>query len=988
MASSSCLPTTGEAEAAFLSALISGSSAQEATIPALLQKGVECKPTSMLPGTNGTDPDSFDLDGYAMLLSLEAFKSNVPLVFNVTVGGLTVPASSKTIEENHGYRFIGCLNCNTNVHAPCSVYSGLMWELRACQPADAGSGGASRTNKKTYPVEALLAAMERANCAFVIINCYGLEDRVLLNSVGGADLKPSQQYIKNWADESLGFRVDIGGVWLNGGSTSYISLPGSPVGIELYTIGAPLQSMASFMRSMQRKPEKFSEYSGGGWKGGTITAQVNFLRATAGANAKFRISNARSGTAAGAFRNQGVLTPISERGGHSTSPGVTSVVMYNGGQKHNMVSLLNNGSNSSGFEFFGTGRTRAPCRSGAPEEAPLPSRAPWGIGEVESPSGAGGNPLPPPTPTPLAPAALLPPALPPPFPPQSPPPPLNASTAASTARRAMARDVEALTKLTKDAKKFPEAEAGGIRAEAHIADGSPSPGSFLRAIADGIGAVRFIGDSSLSGCRATAVISKSTADSFNSSLVALASQQVRGGTNGRELVQGVVNQLGMYCPKHSGSRKFFFNGTLWVQLYGAARCNVAVALREESPEEEEQQEGTRGNTHSSSSSGGGGTGSEGWVQVSELLLWGPDSWDKASRVRSMCQWEHQELLAEPIARKKLLPPPGSVIKVSASVDRFYGLSKDTESVHIAVVPGGDGSKATIAVGTFACCCFAVELAAAFMYLANKNAYRVSEKISKKFQFARGENGAKAFRVPNASGQSISAEALALANSPVARVLVWPHFQGANDSLEKIEGLLPTGKSDLPRAKSAYIECQKEAAGDWKKFRQSVIQFLRARHVALCSVGNESACILPGEPHPFFFSRSQASGRCSEVPGERGARQRGNAAEEGADKQAGLVAASAEDQGGGEQEEEEDNTGGHAELNPQYSRYEEFRDVLLRITRCPFEISLPHIVQKVNASEDSRMHFEESEAISHLKKMGASKLGISIGENGKVSRSEL
>ena len=147
MASSSCLPTTGEAEAAFLSALISGSSAQEATIPALLQKGVECKPTSMLPGTNGTDPDSFDLDGYAMLLSLEAFKSNVPLVFNVTVGGLTVPASSKTIEENHGYRFIGCLNCNTNVHAPCSVYSGLMWELRACQPADAGSGGASRTTK-------------------------------------------------------------------------------------------------------------------------------------------------------------------------------------------------------------------------------------------------------------------------------------------------------------------------------------------------------------------------------------------------------------------------------------------------------------------------------------------------------------------------------------------------------------------------------------------------------------------------------------------------------------------------------------------------------------------------------------------------------------------------------------------------------------------------------------------------------------------------
>ena len=387
MASSSCLPTTGEAEAALLNALISGSSAQEASIPALLQKGVQCKPTSMLPGTNGTDPDSFDLDGYAMLLSLVSFKNYMPEVFNVTIGGLTVPGSSKTIEENHGYRYIGSLNCNINVHAPCNVYSALMWELRACQPAEAGSGGASRTNKKTYPVEALLAAMERADCAFVIVNCYGLEDRVLLNSDGDPELKPSQQYIKNWADESLGFRADIGGVWLNGGCTSYISLPGSPVGIELYPIGVPLQSMASFMRFMKRTPDKCSEYSGGGWKGGTITAQVNFLRATAGPNAEFRISNARSSTAAGAFRSRGVLSPILERGLHSPSSGVTSVVVYNGGQKHNMVSLLNNSSNSSGFDLFGTGRVRGPCRSGAPEEAPLPSRAPWGAGEVEVHSG-------------------------------------------------------------------------------------------------------------------------------------------------------------------------------------------------------------------------------------------------------------------------------------------------------------------------------------------------------------------------------------------------------------------------------------------------------------------------------------------------------------------------------------------------------------------------------------------------------------------------
>jgi hypothetical protein len=371
--SSTCLPTTGVAETALLAALLSGCSSQEASIPALIQKGVDCKATSVLPGTNSTDPDSFDLDGYAMLLLLPSFKKHMPLVFSVTIGGSTVPASSRKIEEHHGYRYIGSLNCNINVHVPCGTYSNLMWKLRACQPAQAGSKGASRTNKKTYPVEVLLAAMEKANCLSVIINCYGLEDGIQLSS-GEAELKQSQQYINNWADESLGFRADIGGVWLDGGCTSYISLPGSPVGVELYTIGAPLQSLTNFMRFMKHSPEKHADYPGGGWKGGNITAHVTFLRATAGASGEsFRISDARSSVAAQAFRNQDVLTPITKRVRQTPSAGVTSVVLYNNGQKHNMVSLLHS-SNSSGFELFGTGRLSGQCEGGAPGE-PLPGAA-------------------------------------------------------------------------------------------------------------------------------------------------------------------------------------------------------------------------------------------------------------------------------------------------------------------------------------------------------------------------------------------------------------------------------------------------------------------------------------------------------------------------------------------------------------------------------------------------------------------------------------
>jgi hypothetical protein len=354
----------------------------------------------------------------------------------------------------------------------------------------------------------------------------------------------------------------------------------------------------------------------------------------------------------------------------------------------------------------------------------------------------------------------------------------------------------------------------------------------------------------------------------------------------------------------------------------------------------------------------------------------------------MCQWEEKEVLSDALAREKFSPPPGSVIKVSASVHRFYRQSTGAASLHIAVVPGGDGSKATIAVGTFACCSFAVELVAGFMHLANKNAYRVSEKVTKKFRFTRGENGAKAFRVPNTSGENISAEALALVNCPVARMLVWPHFQGANDALQKIEGLLPSGESDLPRAKSAYIECQKEAAGDWKEFRRSVIKFLRARHVALCSVGNTTAGLLPGEPHPFFFSKHQAGGLGSEV---RGKAERGAAAEESTEEvQVGRATGAVSSRVVHQAELASAPTSGTTTATPttdrlRHSRYEVFCDVLLRNTRCPFEISLPHIVQKVNDSEGCDFFFEESEATSHLRRMTASKLGISMSSNGKVLR---
>ena len=319
------LPSNGVKEAALLSAFLSGNTADESRIPSLLCQGVECKTDNSLPGTNNCPPDSLDIDGYAMLLSQHSFETHIPRVFHVAVGGRNKPASSKSIEQNHGFRFVGSANCNIHLHVSQEIYGTLMWNLRACQP---GSNGApSRTNIKTYPVETFLEALRLSGSTSIIVNCYGLEDQIELRSNSaaaaaaeektGVKLKPSMRYIQEWADSSTGFRLDVGAVWLCNGSTPYVSVPGSPTGAQVFPIGVPLQSLTHLLRHMEStstpssscKSSRSSEspslsstaraakYSGGGWRGGTITAHPAFFKSKADAKEEFRISNASSGRA-------------------------------------------------------------------------------------------------------------------------------------------------------------------------------------------------------------------------------------------------------------------------------------------------------------------------------------------------------------------------------------------------------------------------------------------------------------------------------------------------------------------------------------------------------------------------------------------------------------------------------------------------------------------------------------------------------------------
>lgn len=314
MASSTFQPTTGRAELDFLRAALdctstinsrsnssSSSESPNIDIQSVLSGGVHCNPSSELPGTNGSPPDWFDLDGYSMLISQPNFLRYIPKIFNVLIGGRTIPNSSKVMRKNHKFRYFGTANGNLHLHIPEIYYMDVMSHLRAAVPAPVGSEAAARSNQKSYRMEEVAAALNEGGNTWLILSCYGLEDRLIVSPDGEVELNESQLFLRDLADSSAGLRIDVAATWLAGGDTYYVSFPGSPGGIRLFEIGAPLQSLTSLLRHMKPEPhstERAASFKGdGGWRGGTATAAASFLqRKTKGA--LFRICPGPPGTPA------------------------------------------------------------------------------------------------------------------------------------------------------------------------------------------------------------------------------------------------------------------------------------------------------------------------------------------------------------------------------------------------------------------------------------------------------------------------------------------------------------------------------------------------------------------------------------------------------------------------------------------------------------------------------------------------------------------
>ena len=703
------------------------------------------------------------------------------------------------------------------------------------------------------------------------------------------------------------------------------------------------------------------------------------------------------------FRAKDVLkAPVAMRGGGCSS-GVSGVVMYNAGPKHALVALLPR-SCSGGFDALGSGARRGrrrelPGSSDVGVSAFTSDDLPWGDddggnGHSSSDESGDGGPLrrvkdiaPPHSPirtTAVAPktsGAVAP----------------KTSGGArqesvpgatpATVRRSFKRDIDRLKEIADDMAEFPTRDGGGVRVEAHLVEGCPGPGSFIRAMEDGILAARFMGDSSRSGCRCTAVIEKQTADRFNGLMIQFATRQIQGsGGRERELIQGTVNQLGYHCLTHSISRDYFWESAPWKKLFLSAMRNNDTAMRQQSGRRSKGSSSSSSSSSSGSSSTGNNAcagvvapppaaaaqGSDGDASaICDLTRWGEDSWSKAALISGFGEWEKEEELSDSLARSHFEVANGAVVKVNSPVNRFGPLPQHHADTYMGVAPSPHGPKAVLAIGSYAVCAFAVNAIAAFLCVANEECTFLSEKYLRQFGFKRGEGSSRPFRIPKVKRAAVTPAALALVQSPVARVLVWPHFAGTNAAIAKAKTLLPCEKEGLSEAKLAFVALQKEAAADWRAFRASMISFVRARHEAMCRAGNRATGLAAGEPHPFFAAKDPPAAAAGGVPAEATALL-SSSSSSSSSRTSSLLAL--------------DSPPFSSLARAAPGRYTTFSWAILSNTRAPFEISLTNLLRKINtALETSGIGYEECEALSHLRQMEIDGLGFSIGKHGKVLR---
>jgi hypothetical protein len=412
------------------------------------------------------------------------------------------------------------------------------------------------------------------------------------------------------------------------------------------------------------------------------------------------------------------------------------------------------------------------------------------------------------------------------------------------ASRSWVRELDMLDKSASTLRSFSVAQFGGIRAEAKVViEGGNYP--FDRAVLDGVKAALFAGNTTGSGICLNASISKQVSDKLFAVSLALANMR-RGQPDLGLYVQNAVNQLGYHVLTASQSRDFVFGGepirrllVPWraataTRLATAQAVQAATMLQQVTNYQRAAAAAAGSSSSSSSSSSAASSSSSLHPEVAGFFRNLPAQ-HHADALGLFSLQTSLERLGNVEARGRFSHPSA----VSTLDYHPAGLGPDfaTYCTSVAVPSDGSPQSRTLAVGSYAQACYSLEIHQAFLWIANEQATRIPEARVRVLGFERGE-ATKTYRIVTARGldstrsdRSPGPDAIAIATSQTAKLLVWVHFDAMSRITAQQLSAIPMKKADVTAlVRTEYVNSGLAAAREFYKFREAVVCFIRCRHI--------------------------------------------------------------------------------------------------------------------------------------------------------------
>ena len=507
MASSSAQPTDGRREQAFIEALLEGnvhdaSAALRAPSPML--------PTT-LPGTGARAPDSVDLDGFSCRIGVREISQAMPSTFNASVGGGTIPKSSKDLQASKKWMFVCTINGIMYLHVLAPFYEVFFKYLPAPMLPSVDPYKASSTNRQTLLVGDVFRALVSAECPEVALVCYGLKQQVTVrnwNDPSHLFKCKSHGWVSIMLDSSSFFTLDIGLVWNEDGHSFSFSKPGSVSGLRHFGVYSPMQSVTRTMSYIQAHPEdphaiSMPEVT---WASGTVTAYGGFLKGLGGTYA-LAANGASSGHTC-YTKGLGREKDLSKAA--AMQSGVAAVSLYNHHTRHACVAC------EAHPTFKQVGSVRPKNRQPAAPTQGAGKAPPWG--------------------------------------------PQQAIAARDRHIEDLRRDFCAIEKCVDAVTKIPKEQYGGVRSEAKVVSVDPATYPFAKAFRDGCLAAGAVADTDCSGIRVHARVPKDVQNAFLANVIKW-TRALRGDPAAyAHMLRGTISQMGTHVMEQSASRAFIQSG--------------------------------------------------------------------------------------------------------------------------------------------------------------------------------------------------------------------------------------------------------------------------------------------------------------------------------------------------------------------------------------------------------------------------------------------